>query len=109
MKLIAPLHFVELRQMLEAKGVSQDKVEISEFDPPKSGKGSVFPVSHGLLSTMGKNPDVSECDIIVADGKKNFIDAITEFEKGNLDRKHLNLLCCDGCIMGPGMSKTVVD
>ena len=97
--------FIELRQMLEAKGVSQDKVEISEFDPPKSGKGSVFPVSHGLLSTMGKNPDVAECDIIVADGKKNFIDAISEFEKGNLDGKHLNLLCCDGCIMGPGMSK----
>lgn len=97
--------FVELRQMLEAKGVSQDNVELSEFDPPKSGKGSVFPVSHGLLSTMGKNPDVTECDIIVADGKKNFIDAITEFEKGNLDGKHLNLLCCDGCIMGPGMSK----
>lgn len=97
--------FVELRQMLETKGISQDKVKLSEFDPPKSGKGSVFPVSHGLLSTMGRKSDVTECDIIVADGKKNFIDAITEFEKGNLKGKHLNLLCCDGCIMGPGMSK----
>jgi len=97
--------FIELRQMFNSKGITNTNVELSDFDPPVSGKGSVFPVSHGLLNTMGRKSDVTECDIIVADGKKNFIDAISEFEKGNLDGKHLNLLCCDGCIMGPGMSK----
>ncbi len=97
--------FTELRQMFSSKKIVPENVELSDFDPPTSGKGSVFPVSHGLLNTMGRNSDVTESDIIVADGKKDFMDAINEFEKGNLEGKHLNLLCCDGCIMGPGMSK----
>lgn len=97
--------FTELRQLLMSKNISKYNSKPSEFDPPHAGKGSVFPVSHGLLNTMGKSADVTDCSVIVADGKKNFIDAITEFEKGNLTDKHLQLLCCDGCIMGPGMSK----
>ncbi|MFA5417697.1 MAG: ATP-binding protein, partial [Bacteroidales bacterium] len=47
----------------------------------------------------------TDCSVIVTDGKNNFKDAIKEFEKGNLKGKHLELLCCEGCIMGPGMSK----
>lgn len=97
--------FTELRQLLMSKKINNYNVKPSEFDPPHAGKGSVFPVSHGLLNTMGKSADVTDCSVIVADGKKNFIDAITEYEKGNLKDKHLQLLCCDGCIMGPGMSK----
>ncbi len=97
--------FIELRQLFNFRGIDQSNVKPCDFDPPYAGKGSVFPVSHGLLNTMGKTLDVTDSTVIVADGKKDFIDAITEFEKGNLKGKHLELLCCDGCIMGPGMSK----
>jgi len=97
--------FTELRQLFISKNINKYNIKPSDFDPPHAGKGSVFPVSHGLLNTMGKSADITDCSVIVADGKKNFIDAITEFEKGNLKDKHLQLLCCDGCIMGPGMSK----
>ena len=97
--------FTELRQMFDAGNINSNEVVPSDFDPPYAGKGSVFPVSHGLLNTMGKTADVTDCNVFVADGKKDFVDAITEFEKGNLASKHLELLCCDGCIMGPGMSK----
>ncbi len=97
--------FTELREMFAARRLKPNDVEPYDFDPPHAGKGSVFPVSHGLLNTMGKSADVTDCKIIVADGKRNFIDALTEFEKGNLIGEHLELLCCEGCIMGPGMSK----
>ncbi len=97
--------FTELRHMFNARNIEADKIKPRNFDPPYAGKGSVFPVSHGLLNTMGKTADVTDCNVFVADGKRDFIDAITEFEKGNLADKHLELLCCDGCIMGPGMSK----
>lgn len=97
--------FTELRYMFKARDIKPDKVVQCGFDPPFAGKGSVFPVSHGLLNTMGKTADVTDCNVFVADGKRDFIDALTEFEKGSLKGKHLELLCCDGCIMGPGMSK----
>jgi C4-dicarboxylate-specific signal transduction histidine kinase len=40
----------------------------------------------------------------VAEGKVNFPAAIDEFEKGAISDQHLELLCCEGCLMGPGMS-----
>ena len=97
--------FTELREMFKVRNIVADDMVKADFDPPHAGKGSVFPVSHGLLNTMGKTSDVTNCKVIVADGKRNFIDALTEFEKGNLAGEHLELLCCEGCIMGPGMSK----
>jgi len=45
-----------------------------------------------------------EGNILVADGRVNFRDAIKEFENGLNESQHLELLCCEGCIMGPGMS-----
>ncbi len=97
--------FTELRDMFNQLGINSTSVRPSEFDPPYSAKGAGFPVSHGLLNSMGKSSDVTDCSVIVTDGKNNFKDAIKEFEKGNLKGKHLELLCCEGCIMGPGMSK----
>lgn len=83
--------FTELRDLFTNKNVTFDNSGESDFDPPYSAKGSIFPVSHGLLNTMGKSGDVTECNIVVANGKKDFIDAITEFEKGNLTGNHLEL------------------
>ncbi len=97
--------FTELRHLFNASDINSANSQPSDFDPPFAGKGAVFPVSHGLLNTMGRKSDITDCSIIVADGKKDFVDAITEFEKGSISGKHLELLCCDGCIMGPGMSK----
>jgi len=99
------LTFTELRDLFLIYNINSYNSKPSDFDHPYAGKGAVFPVSHGLLNTMGEAYDITDSRVIVADGKKNFIDALTEFEKGNLKGKHLELLCCEGCIMGPGMSK----
>jgi hypothetical protein len=79
--------------------------ELSDFDPPHPGKGSIFPVSRGMLQTVNKTEDICEGNVIVAAGKVNFKDALKEFEAGLLNTNHLELLCCEGCIMGPGMTK----
>ncbi|MCF8348576.1 MAG: 4Fe-4S dicluster domain-containing protein [Bacteroidales bacterium] len=97
--------FVELRDIFNHSGINLMAVTPMDFDPPHAAKGAGFPISHGLLNTMGRSSDVTDCSVIVTDGKDNFKDAIKEFEKGNLIGKHLELLCCEGCIMGPGMSK----
>jgi signal transduction histidine kinase/iron only hydrogenase large subunit-like protein len=98
--------FMELREMFEANNITKDSVKAEPFDPPHAGKGSVFPVSRGLLHTIGENDDIAESDIIVTEGHKNFKEVIDEYEQGDLHATHLELLCCEGCIMGPGMTNS---
>ncbi|MCF8229742.1 MAG: 4Fe-4S binding protein [Bacteroidales bacterium] len=98
------LTFKELRSMFEANNITPGSVDSSDFDPPHAGKGSIFPISRGLLQNMGISEDITEGNVIVAAGRANFREAVNEFENNNLNSKHLELLCCDGCVMGPGMS-----
>jgi iron only hydrogenase large subunit-like protein/nitrogen-specific signal transduction histidine kinase len=100
----AALSFRELRQLFEHKGITPESATPSDFDPPHSGKGAVFPISRGLLQTMEMEEDILEGNVIVAEGRIAFQEAIKEFESGYIKDNHLELLCCDGCIMGPGMS-----
>ena len=96
--------FRELRKLFREFGIEPEKVTPAPFDEPVSGKGAIFPVSRGLLQTANKNDDLVEGNIMVADGRANFREAIKEFESGLMNSQHLELLCCEGCIMGPGMT-----
>jgi iron only hydrogenase large subunit-like protein/nitrogen-specific signal transduction histidine kinase len=96
--------FRELREMFQVSRISSSSVSPSEFDPPLGGRGAIFPLSHGLLNTMEVTEDILSEKVIVAGGRSNFLDALREFEHGNLKGHHLHLLCCEGCILGPGMS-----
>lgn len=100
----AALTFRELREMMETGRVNPAKITPAEFDPPLGGRGAIFPLSHGLLNTMEVNEDILSENVLVAGGRANFQDALREFAQGNLDGHHLHLLCCEGCILGPGMS-----
>lgn len=100
----AALTFRELREMINHKGLKPADVSPTEFDPPLGGKGGIFPVSRGLLNTVGIKEDIFERNVIVAEGRSAFQEAIKEFESGQIAQEHLELLCCEGCIMGPGMS-----
>ncbi len=98
------LTFKELRQMFSENHIGPEKDDGRGFDPPASGKGAVFPVSRGLLQTTRHTDDICEGNVLVAEGKENYREAIKEFEKGLIKSQHLELLCCHGCIMGPGIS-----
>lgn len=98
--------FKELRAMFAEKNIQADQVEATEFDEPVGGNGALFPVSRGMLQTMDLDDKLQENNIIVAEGRTNFPEAIKEFEDGLLDRQHLELLCCEGCVMGVGMTRT---
>ncbi|MCF8331167.1 MAG: 4Fe-4S binding protein [Bacteroidales bacterium] len=101
------LTFRELRDMFEYNEVTPGNTEASSFDPPISGKGAIFPVSRGLIQAVDLDDDLYKGDIIVAEGRQNFQEAIREFESGLLRQEHLELLCCEGCIMGAGMTSSV--
>jgi iron only hydrogenase large subunit-like protein len=96
--------FSELRDMFSRVDISEADDDGKGFDEPASGKGAIFPISRGLLQTTNHKDDICEGNVLVAEGKDNFKEAIKEFENGLIRDQHLELLCCDGCIMGPGIS-----
>ena len=98
------LTFRELREMFLEKGVSWENAGQSDFDPPFSRKGAIFPISRGLYFTANSTETIPEEQVVVAEGRINFKEAVREYEEGLIGNKHLMLLCCDGCIMGPGTS-----
>jgi signal transduction histidine kinase len=96
--------FTELRKMLDESGITSDAVEPSEFDPPHAGTGGLFSISRGLLQSADIHEDLITGEVVAAEGRTNFVGAIKEFQSGDLDAKLLEVLCCNGCIMGAGMS-----
>lgn len=100
----AAITFRELREMIFNRDLSTADVLPTDFDPPLGGKGAIFPISRGLLNTVDIKEDIFEGNIIIAEGRSDFQEAIKEFENGHIAGDHLELLCCEGCVMGPGMS-----
>ena len=96
--------FTELRRMLAEKNITPDNVEPMDFDPPHAGKGALFSISRGLLQAAEITEDLIDGAIVATDGRTNFVEAIKEFQSGALDARLLEVLCCNGCIMGAGMS-----
>ncbi len=102
----AALTFTELREMWDARGIKPDDVEPTDFDPPHAGLGAVFPISRGLLQAAGISEDLLRNNVVATDGRRNFVDALKDFESGQMKAELLEILCCNGCIMGPGMTNT---
>ncbi len=97
--------YTELREMLTEKGITSENVIKADFDPPVGGRGAIFPVARGLLQTARISDNAITGDIIAAEGRIDFQGALKEFEAGLIRNQHMELLCCEGCIMGPGLSK----
>lgn len=98
------ISFVELRRMFSERGLTEHNVEPFEFDPPLAGKGAIFPISGGMLQTIDLEEDFIKGEIVVAEGRQEVTGVLKEFEEGYLEAKLFDLLCCNGCINGAGMS-----
>jgi C4-dicarboxylate-specific signal transduction histidine kinase len=98
--------FTELRELFDLLRIKPAETEPSDFDPPAGGRGAIFPVTRGLLQTANINDDAITGNIIAAEGRIDFQGALKEFEAGLIKNQHMELLCCEGCIMGPGLSKS---
>jgi two-component system NtrC family sensor kinase len=97
--------FTELRDMLAEKGINAENCVPVDFDQPVGGRGAIFPVARGLLQTAKISDNAITGNIIAAEGRIDFQGALKEFEAGLIKNQHMELLCCEGCIMGPGLSK----
>ncbi len=101
----AVLTFAELRDMFQRRGIKPESFAGDDrFDPPYGGVGAVFPISGGLLQTAGLTADLLSGELVVAEGRGEFIEAINEFDLSHADARLLDVLSCVGCYAGPGMT-----
>ncbi len=100
----AVLTFVELRELFKQQRITENTVEYSEFDAPLGRKGGLFPIAHGLFQAVDINQGLLEGNILITEGRTNFLQSIREFKEETEMHQHLDLFYCKGCIMAPGMS-----
>ena len=101
----AVMTFTELRRLFELMATRAEKVTPTNFDPPFAAHGGLFPISRGMLQAANIDEDLATGEVMAADGRTHFVDAIREFESGDLEVQLLECLCCSGCIMGPGFTQ----
>lgn len=102
----AVLTFIELRELFEEFNIHESTLEYSEFDTPIGYKGSLFPISNGLLQAANISEDLLTGMVIDAEGKANMLNAVKQFfDDTETIKKHFNLYYCEGCLMGPGTSR----
>ncbi|MDP4224373.1 MAG: [Fe-Fe] hydrogenase large subunit C-terminal domain-containing protein [Bacteroidota bacterium] len=97
--------YTELRELFDQFNIKPENTQPVEFEQPVGGRGAIFPVTRGLLQTANINDDSITGNIIAAEGRIDFQGALKEYEAGLIRNQHMELLCCEGCIMGPGLSK----
>ncbi len=100
----AAMTFREFEELCVERGISANTVEPSDFDPPHANLGALFPVSRGMLQTASITEDLVSGDVVAADGRTSFVEAIKEFASGDMSVRLLEVLCCNGCIMGAGIA-----
>ncbi|MEI7982425.1 MAG: [Fe-Fe] hydrogenase large subunit C-terminal domain-containing protein [Bacteroidota bacterium] len=104
-KIDAVLTFVELRNLFTQFNIRESQLEFSEFDPPLGFKGSIYPISNGIIQCAGINEDLLTGNVITTEGRNNMVDSVKEFD-ARIERikRHFNIFYDEGCLMGPGTS-----
>ncbi|OGR99492.1 MAG: hypothetical protein A2016_09150 [Elusimicrobia bacterium GWF2_62_30] len=98
------LTFVELRAMCKEAGVSRHTALDARFDPPHPAKGVLYPMGGGLLDSAELGEDLMSGRFLSTEGLENFPEVLKNLEHGDIDSDFIDLLCCNGCLMGPGIS-----
>jgi iron only hydrogenase large subunit-like protein len=104
-KIEVALTYKELRELFAEFGITENVVEYSEFDPPLGRKGGLFPISRGMLQAVDINEDLLTGRILITTGRENFLSSLKTFQSSHDLKQHLDIMYCEGCIMGPGTTK----
>jgi two-component system NtrC family sensor kinase len=104
----AVLTYAELRDMFTRRGIKPEAFSGDDsFDPPYGGVGMVFPIPGGLLQAADIQEDLLSGEVIGAEGRDAFVETITEFDLSHAGPRLLDVLACQGCYTGAGMTGNV--
>ncbi len=99
------LTFTETRRIFAQRGVDPASLDPSEPDPPRAGIGRAFPLVGGLLISAGLESDPLDGRFVVATGRRETDEVLTDMERGEIRPRLVEALMCHGCHEGPGMSR----
>lgn len=98
------LTFKQLQAWFEEAGIRPDRLAAGSFDQDPAHIGRSFAISGGLLKTAGIAETVDSGDILVVEGPHNVMSLLDDLKAGQLKPKLIDILFCEGCIMGPEMN-----
>lgn len=99
--------FDECIALFENMGIDPASQPPMEFDQPRADLGQIYPVSGGLLKSAGISSDVMDEEVIVVEGRQRCLNIINEIAHGKVNSKLIDILFCEGCINGPGMTSSL--
>lgn len=96
--------FRELRKLAQRNDLKIEDCVPGDFDPPHPNLGSLFPLTRGFLQAASIPEDLVANEVVATDGIEGFTSVLEEFATGTMDARLVELLSCNGCIAGPGLS-----
>jgi len=106
-KIDAVLTFKELRQLFDEFNIKEAYTQISDFDMPFGYKGGLYAIAQGFVEATGLDTSLLNGNTTTVEGSANTIQAVQQFKEFTENIKcNFNLFFCEGCITGPGMSKS---
>jgi len=97
--------FPELRSLFRYYNIDEASLEFSEFDPPLSYKGALYPLTNGIIQAADIDENLITTNVVCVEGTKAMADAIQEFEN-NIKSIHRHVHITSGnALAGPGFSK----
>jgi iron only hydrogenase large subunit-like protein len=78
-KVDSVLTFEELRKLFKEYNILESKLEYSDFDPPIGNKGSLYPISNGILQAADIDENLLTSKITTVEGSKDMVSSLTAF------------------------------
>jgi iron only hydrogenase large subunit-like protein len=98
--------FKDLQSWLMEERINPSALQKTDFDQEPANIARMFPVSGGLLRTAGLDERVDKGDILVVEGAHNVMEFLNDMKNGEIKPRLVDILFCEGCIMGPGMPES---
>lgn len=99
----AVITFRQLNNWFADANLELEKLTEGKWQNPPPTMARTFPISGGLLKTSSINEDVSNMDVLVVEGAQQCIEVFKAIDNGEFLPKFIDMLVCEGCVMGPGM------
>ncbi|WP_003543335.1 [Fe-Fe] hydrogenase large subunit C-terminal domain-containing protein [Desulfotomaculum nigrificans] len=99
----AVITFKQLNCWFNQREIPWEELPEGQWDNPRPELARTFPISGGLLKTSGVVEDVATMDIVVVETPRRCIEVLRAIESGEFTPRFVDMLVCEGCVMGPGM------